>query len=175
MPQAVSGASSRDPMDSAYQDIFGRAPTQQEQNAFQQALVQGETPDRARSALAHSDAAEAQIDGVWEQVLGRSVDATGLATAENMLASGATLGDLRNMAAHSTEAAGDVTAFYADTLGVGPSATNLANCEDALAAGQSLAAQQAFLRPNFAQSGRPRTRSKACSRASWVARLRSRT
>ena len=59
---------------------------------------------------------------------------------------------MRSDIAHSAEAASNVTAFYNDTLGVGPSAADLANCENAFANGQSLAAQQTFLRPNFAQS-----------------------
>ena len=85
-------------------------------------------------------------------MLGRTPDAAGLASWEDKLAQGETLTEVRSDMAHSTEAASDVTTFYGDTLGVGPSAADLANCEGALAAGQSLAAQQAFLRPSFAQS-----------------------
>ena len=140
----------------AYQDVLGRGPTQDEANAFQQALqqalAQGETPAQARSALAQPDAAAAQVDDVWEQVLGRHVDATGLASAETMLASGATLGDLRSMAAQSTEATGDVNALYQQVLGRNALAPELAWFQGQAEQGQAMPAVLAGFRANLAGS-----------------------
>ena len=134
------------------QQVLGRPADAASLSAAEDALAGGASLTQLRAMAAHSAEAAAGLGGLYGQVLGRAADAPGLTHWQDALAAGETLAEVRDSLAHSAEAAGKVTTFYDDTLGLGPTATDLANCEAALATGQSLAAQQAALRPSFAQS-----------------------
>jgi hypothetical protein len=130
----------------AYQDIFGRTPSQAEIGGWRGALVNGQSVLSVRSALATSAEATNDINALYSGVLARGADPAGLAGWQNALANGSSLAAVRFSLATSAEAQGDINALYASVLGRGADPAGLAGWQGALAVGgASLASIRASL------------------------------
>ncbi|HKS89214.1 MAG TPA: hypothetical protein VJR70_07220 [Stellaceae bacterium] len=122
-----------------YEEVLGRDPDASGLATFSAALAGGLTVAAARTILAQSPEAQADLDRLYGQILNRSIDPSGSATFTAALEGGASLGGIQLILAQSPEATNDINKIYQEVLARDADGSGLVTYMGALAQGIRLA------------------------------------